>query len=603
MKTNKMKLVIGVIVVITAIVGAKPAHDRLTGLTVKLPKYPPIERAVWLEQNWSQEERDWFHHADQGTQTFDIPYEWFVALEQPELSFRAPGLLSDPTYLDRYGFISDDSKPGKPQLPVGFAHGSPMLDGNGSPWRNPRSNVEMTTVGFTCAACHTGRLTFLKTSVLVDGAPALTNLDKFRTGVALSLLYTRRVPFRFDRFAGRVLGPGANDKAKSALRKQLDQVLAQVETVHHLDEKVKKHSLEEGYGRLDALNRIGNAVFAVDLNSFDNYVSISAPVHYPRIWDASWFDWVQYNGSIEQPMVRNVGEALGVLATVKLIGGTADLFSSGVRVKTLFELEQLLAGGQPDPVRGFRGLNSPKWPTGILPPVNNVLATMGAGLYRELCQSCHLPPVTNAAFWASDRWMPPNSAGERYLDLEQIPIKQVGTDPAQAEDMKNRHVVIPVSLGITTNEFGGALSQIVEMTAKRWYDSQQPPASEELRQQMNGHRGNGIRAELAYKARPLNGIWATPPYLHNGSVPSLYALLSPVDERPRRFYLGNREYDPMNVGYVTDEFPGGFEFDTRVRGNSNGGHEFADRPKKDGVVGRWLSPDERRALTEYLKTM
>jgi hypothetical protein len=140
---TKIKLVIRVIVVITAIVGARLAHDKLTELTVQLPEYPPIEKVVWLDQNWSQEQRDWFHHADQGTQTFGIPYEWFVALEQPELSFTTPGLLSDPTYLDRYGFISAATKTGKSQLPVGFAHGSLMLDGNGSPWRNPRSNVEM----------------------------------------------------------------------------------------------------------------------------------------------------------------------------------------------------------------------------------------------------------------------------------------------------------------------------------------------------------------------------------------------------------------------------------------------------------------------------
>ena len=66
---------------------------------------------------------------------------------------------------------------------------------------------------------------------------------------------------------------------------------------------------------------------------------------------------------------------------------------------------------------------------------------------------------------------------------------------------------------------------------------------------MNGHRNNGIQAPLAYKVRPLNGIWATPPYLHNGSVPNLYALLSPVAERPKTFYLGHRDYDPVCVGY------------------------------------------------------
>ena len=120
---------------------------------------------------------------------------------------------------------------------------------------------------------------------------------------------------------------------------------------------------------------------------------------------------------------------------------------------------------------------------------------------------------------------------------------------------------------------------------------------------MNGNRPNGVRAPLSYKVRPLNGIWATAPYLHNGSVPNLYALLSPVSERPTKFYLGNREYDPVNVGYRSEEFPGGFEFDTTIRGNSNAGHQFTDAPNELGRIGRLLTPEERRALIEYLKTL
>ena len=81
---------------------------------------------------------------------------------------------------------------------------------------------------------------------------------------------------------------------------------------------------------------------------------------------------------------------------------------------------------------------------------------------------------------------------------------------------------------------------------------------------MDGNRPNGLRAPLAYKVRPLNGVWATPPYLHNGSVPNVYALLSPVSERPTKFYLGNREYDPVNLGYVTEKLTNGFEYDTSL---------------------------------------
>jgi hypothetical protein len=592
---------VAAILVIMLVVGVYLWYDKFT---VEPPNYPPIGKVVWLDQNWNTDQRDWFHHADQGTQTFGIPYEWFMALEQPPISSTGSGLLSDPTYLDRYGFIPDTAHPGKSEMPIGFAQGGPMRDASGAPWRNPQTNADMTAMGLTCAACHTGRFTYQNTTVLIDGGPALTNLDEFQKGVAMALLYTWYLPPCFTRFADRVLGPGASEQAKSDLRKQFKPVVTQVEKIIRLEFNSRCQSTTEGFARLDALNRIGDVVFAIDLNEPANWVGFSAPVHFPRIWQASWFEWVQYNGSIEQPMTRNAGEALGVGAGVNLTGAKSDLFTSTVRPEELFKIEQLLAGSPPpDATTGFNGLRSPKWPANILPPINTDLAAKGAVLYKEICQGCHMAPITDAEFWTSKEWSQPNSAKERFLNLEQIDVMHVGTDPSEAADMRNRHVATPPSLGITSGEFGAALGQVVDMTLAHWYDSQQPPISAAMREQMNGNRPSNVRALLSYKVRPLNGVWATPPYLHNGSVPNIYALLSPVAERPKKFYLGNREYDPVNVGYVTGKFPGGFEFDTTIRGNSNSGHEFSDDRAKEGVIGRALSPDERRALIEYLKTL
>ena len=91
------------VVIVGAVFGFRTYRDKLT---VSTPDYPPIRKAIWLEQGWSQEQRERFHHADQGTQTVNIPYEWFVELEQPRLSLTGDvGRLSDPAYLDRYGFI------------------------------------------------------------------------------------------------------------------------------------------------------------------------------------------------------------------------------------------------------------------------------------------------------------------------------------------------------------------------------------------------------------------------------------------------------------------------------------------------------------------
>jgi mono/diheme cytochrome c family protein len=100
-----------------------------------------------------------------------------------------------------------------------------------------------------------------------------------------------------------------------------------------------------------------------------------------------------------------------------------------------------------------------------------------------------------------------------------------------------------------------------------------------------------------YKARPLNGIWATAPYLHNGSVPNLSELLKPAsaddpnDQRVQKFFVGNREFDPTHVGYQSNEGP--FEFDATLAGNSNAGHEF----------GTHLNHDQRLELIEYLKSL
>jgi hypothetical protein len=599
------KFIAGAALLISVAVGfgVKVFRDKLN---VSLPDYPPIERSVWLNQNLQPKARDWFHHANQGTLTFGIPYEWFVALEQPVLSLRAAGLLSDPIYLDRYGFIPNSTEIEKSEdniLPVGFARGKPMLMPNGTPWLNAQTKKQLTGVGLTCAACHTGRFTYKNTTVLIDGGPALTDLGKLRQGLGISVLFTQYLPFRFARFADRVLGPDASKEAKDELRTELDSTWARFDVVRKLDQKVADQTVEEGFGRLDALNRIGNTVFALDTGKLENYVGTSAPVHFPRIWDSSWFDWVQYNGSIEQPMVRNAGEALGVFAPVNLIGPQSALYSSGVEVKTLFAIEKMLAGTQPGVAGGFNGLKSPQWPLDILGKIDSDLSAKGAVLYKAICQECHLPPVSSEEFWKAKNWLPPNEAGERYLQVELINVKHIGTDPAQAADMANRKVAVPAELGISTDSFGLALGQVVEKAVNYWYDHEAPPTPDPLRQEMNGYRKNGIRAPLAYKVRPLNGVWATPPYLHNGSVPNIYLLLSPVSERPKEFYLGHREYDPENVGYRYDTLSGGFKFDTSIRGNNNTGHEFNDDKSNAGVIGRGLKPEERRALIEYLKTL
>jgi hypothetical protein len=126
--------------------------------------------------------------------------------------------------------------------------------------------------------------------------------------------------------------------------------------------------------------------------------------------------------------------------------------------------------------------------------------------------------------------------------------------------------------------------------------------------------------EAIYRARPLNGVWATAPYLHNGSVPSLHWMLTPQSERPTRFCMGAREFDPRDVGFrvegnETSCNHGQTVFSTAsrggkaIKGNSVLGHSFeaaANVDKKDypdGVIGRLFTAEERLDLIEYLKKL
>jgi hypothetical protein len=110
-----------------------------------------------------------------------------------------------------------------------------------------------------------------------------------------------------------------------------------------------------------------------------------------------------------------------------------------------------------------------------------------------------------------------------------------------------------------------------------------------------------------YQAPPLDGIWASAPYLHNGSVPTLSLLLDSA-ARPKRFTrppsTDFSHYDPVNVGWkfdVVDAPPSPappptqarYIFDSATWGLGNGGHTFGDR----------LSDEERMNVIEYLKTL
>jgi hypothetical protein len=87
---------------------------------------------------------------------------------------------------------------------------------------------------------------------------------------------------------------------------------------------------------------------------------------------------------------------------------------------------------------------------------------------------------------------------------------------------------------------------------------------------LHGYRGlpRQRAPEGVWKAAPRDGVWATAPFLHNGSVPNLYEMLIPAAERTKKFWLGG-DFDPVKVGLDTTATSGTFLMDTTLRGNSN----------------------------------
>jgi mono/diheme cytochrome c family protein len=670
-----------------------------------LPALAPAKRAVWLDQNWTTADRHWFHHASQGTATFPVPYDWFMALEQPGIHlFTAPGLLSDSTYLERFGFLPSPrtvhadaaslrrfgyrDPPDPPPapapdqveglrptavenfdgLPVGFARLTSAT--------NPGTGLqEPDQIGLTCAACHTGSIRYRDTSIRFDGGPAMVNLKKLELATGLAIAYTLNVPGRFTRFETRVLGPDAKEPESGNLKQKLASIGKFLLDQHNLydktiagmkryDGKHPQKDTEEGFGRLDALNRIGNQVFYTDfvlggLSGFEkNLHAQDAPVSFPPIWTVPWFKWAQYDASIEQPLIRNAGEALGVSALVNFSPdfSAKDLFRSSVALENLVRIEKMLHG--PDLsgqyAASFGGLQPPKWPSEVFPgdplwKINAERVTKGRALYADMCVECHLGPVNDPVFEKEypnkSIWSPPHwSAEAGWLDPVQMPVADMGTDSAQAEVLALRQVSVPGFLDMqpardlgtrwecenlpnyssTEMPFAIALMIAVDRTSQQWMDDHGVTDPKKLwgsrkncpnTEPKPHHQDAGTDPKLYYRARPLNGVWATAPYLHNGSVPSLYWMLTPAAERPTRFCMGARDFDPEQVGFrVAGEAPtcktGETLFsatgrDGPIAGNSVLGHSFegTQKPYPNGVIGRTLTDDERYQLIEYLKTL
>jgi mono/diheme cytochrome c family protein len=225
---------------------------------------------------------------------------------------------------------------------------------------------------------------------------------------------------------------------------------------------------------------------------------------------------------------------------------------------------ELAAGQLPENVREylprlshvediFGDLLPPKYPF----PIDRDRATRGSALFARNCVRCHGNYSTDA------------DGHPIYVAPKVVPWSVVRTDHDRLDRLDDHF------LGLIEKS---PLADVIQQTKHR--DS--------------------------YIAPRLHAVWARFPYLHNGSVPTVRDLLGPAAKRPKLFSLrnaGERErFDPVNLGLqvrgkfaITRPLPLGRRatYDTRLPGQSNTGHEFA----------QGLTDAERTDVIEYLKTL
>jgi mono/diheme cytochrome c family protein len=532
------------------------------------------DTVIYLKQGWSQADREWYYQVSQGSTVLD--YDIFLNLEVAD----SQELFRSDANSDRYGLTAQaaNSQTNPDGLPVGLSK-TVTTEGR---WKGEQ-------IGLNCAACHNAQLNYQGKKIRIDGGVGNT-FDMMAYIYALDdgLQATSTDTAKFDRLATRLGASGAD--VKSDLRKRFETA---AERVHLYRTTTLVTPSPWGPARMDAIGLIVDRLTTVETGIPENWSTPLAPTKPPFLWNAPQGSWTQWRGVQQDPIERNLTETMGVFMSMDLKSKTPaeGLFDSNAALPNLRKIEDALARLAP-----------PKWPEEVFGKIDRKKAAEGKVLFAKDCAGCHNSyPYT---------WTAANKYGKRFIEVGMVPDKYVGTDPGQFEDLRPYTLTRQLSDQLPPPFKGakiiptGALYAILMKEVLGKALEKLPPAEAEA-PALHGYRELPLprpSREAIYKAAPREGVWATPPFLHNGSVPNLYEMLIPAKERTKKFYLG-REFDPIKVGLDISGKSGNFLVDTSLRGNSNAGHSFENGPRGNGIIGPLLTDEQRWALVEYLKSI
>lgn len=565
----------------------------LVPLRAQQPATPGI---IYVDQGnaWKQPDRDAFYTQDQGSQV--MPLAWVRALDGPG----GQPFLADS--LTRYGYLVNPAT--TTGLPIGFTSSGPQ-------------GSEM--MGMTCAACHTRDIEVGGQTYRIDGGPAISDFQSFLSDLDVAVAAVRATPAAFDVFAIKVLGPGATDAQKAALR-------AAVDVWYDRQHTLFTRSFPQdgwGLGRLDAVAMIFNRLTGLDIGTGPNRIiaaniqTADAPVRYPFLWNAPRQDFTQWpgfapNGDDTLGLVRNLGEVYGVFAAFAPEPDPHSLFKANFLAGNSANFDGL---GHAETL--VKQIGAPRWPW----PYDRASADRGKLTFDSKtsaggCVECHGIAKGEIRFSLTPTWRTPlqdvgtdtreyavlaRTATTGVLSGTGIPFRRLGQNATQFE------ILGASVVGSIAQKYSPFTSKLAapgpmsETAASNLWATSLPPAQASLLTAFNfkvaAPSQDSQSGKFRYEARVLQGIWAAAPYLHNGTVPTLADLLKPVSQRPASFDVG-LGYDTVNVGLATTQT--GLHAVRRTTdcsaldsGNSRCGHKY----------GTTLTAQQKHDLLEYLKTL
>jgi hypothetical protein len=572
-------------------------------------------------------EREEWYHLSQGTEFF--PLRAFLALNDADTGKRFKDNL------ERFGLIADPSESSPFGLPIGMTVAE---------IRDLRfGKVKM--IGLNCSACHTAAFDVGgPRPVRIDGATNMFDPDRFRVALARSAQHTLTDKAELVRFIGRVIrqavedsdfaddelvqvlgkvpfagailpkvaerlesildavdGPEKilSDKLHATIRDELDkkpidlsrgivtsesdpqrkamtrrlqesaqpgsmegfsalnpakrleaaalhEIVVRIRLLRARLEMLKNsgHPImtEPGFGRVDAFGTARNKLFP------DKQKPLDAPVRFPFLWTVkNQLEFYHWDANTNSRQERNTGEALGVGVVLD-----PETFESTIRFKELQRLESLAMK-----------ITAPSWPKEF-GPIDSEKASRGKKHFDQWCSHCH--------------------AGAKANGTQVVKLDHIKTDPRRVLNIRQPVGTIP---------FFEAISPILKKTIEKAGGT-----PEGLKSKWRPSPDLDPNLIEGYPNRPIPSVWASPPYLHNGSVPNLYQLLLPATQRVKEFPLGHRDYDTKHLGYSLSPSRVVFKFDTRQTGNSNSGHSG----QAYGTEPDQMTDEKRWELVEYLKT-